>query len=171
MTRGLEAKLLLGSQRAVSAAVGATEAPGLGPNSSAFAHPEVAAGAGGEAVKGSVEALANTALDAEAPEGDLPVSARLRVAISHQTAVRVDVRMLRLQHVKMLGRANSKADVAFKVPRLVIVTFFARTMLGKILGSSHDKLSFVVRVSHALRVDGLVEITVHGGEVNERLVV
>ena len=118
-----------------------------------------------------MEAFANTALNAETPEGDLLVSAKLRVAISDKTAMGVDVGMLGLQHVKVLGRADSKADVAFKVSRLVVVTFFAGTMLRKILGSSHDKLGFVVRVSHALRVDCLVEISVHGGEVNERLVV
>ncbi len=171
MERLLEAKLLLGSQRAVSAAVGAAQAPRLGPNPSALADPKVTASASSEAVKWGVKPLANTALNAETSEGDLPVSAKLRVAISHQPAMMVDVGMLRLQHVEVLGRADAEADVALKVSRLIVVTLFAGAMLGKVLGSSHDKLSLVSRVGHALRVNRLMEISVCARQVNKRLVV
>lgn len=169
--RSSKAKLLLRSQRAVCAAVGASQAARLGPDPSALAHPKIAAGASSETVKGSMEALANTTLDAEAPESDLSVSARLRVAISHQAAVVVDIGMLRLQHVKVLRRADSEAYVALKVSWLIVVTLFAGSVLRKVLGSSHDKLRLVICVGHASGVNGLIEISVHGGQMNKGLVV
>lgn len=167
----LEAKLLLGAKWAVAAAVGASQAARLGPDAAAFADPEVAAGAGGEAVKRRVEALTNTALDAEPAKSNLSVVARLRVAVSDQTSLGVDVGVLRLHHVKVLRGADAEADVALKVSGLVVVSLFTGAVLGKVLGGAHDKLSLVGRVRHVLGVNRLVKVSVHGGEVDEGLVV
>lgn len=73
----------------------------------------------------------------------------------------VDIGILRLQHVKVVRRADAEADVALKVARLIVVTLFAGSVLRKVLGRSHDKLSLVTGICHMLRVDGLVKVAVH----------
>lgn len=79
--------------------------------------------------------------------------------------------MLGLQHIKVFGSADSEADVALKVSRLIVVAFFTRSVLWKVLGGSHDELSLVGRISHVLRLDCLIKISVRAGQVNQRLVV
>lgn len=109
-----------------------------------------------------MEALTNTALDAEPPKRDLPVYAGNRVSVIDQAAVSIDICVLRLQHIKVIWRADSETYIALKVAGLIVVSLFARAVLRKVLGSSHDKLSLVTSLCHLLRANRLVEIAVHG---------
>lgn len=83
----------------------------------------------------------------------------------------VDVDGQGLQHVKVLGRSHAEADVALKVARLVVVPLFAGAVLRKVFGGPHDELGLVCGIRHRPGIDGLMEVSVHGGQVDECLVV
>lgn len=167
----LHAKLLLGAKRAVAAAIWASQAARLGPYAAAAADPKVAACSCSEAVKGGMEPFLDAAFDAEAAKGNLAIDTRDRIALGHNVAISVNPSMLWLQHVKVVCRAHLEADVALKISGLVVMALLAGTVLGEVLSCAHHKLSLVSCISHALRINSAVEVTVHGGEVDERLVV
>ena len=54
---------------------------------------------------------------------------------------------------------------------MVVLSLLAWTVLGKVLGSPHDELHLVQRVSHGARFDGLMEESIGGGEMEESLIV
>lgn len=118
-----------------------------------------------------MEAFFHPTLNAEAAEGNFVVATRNWIAFRHNMAVGVNPSMLRLEHVEVVCRADLEADIALKVSRLVVVALFARAMLGEVFGCAHHKLGLVRLIGHALRINGTVEMTVHRGKVNERLVV
>lgn len=118
-----------------------------------------------------METVGDAAVDAEAPQHDQPIRAQVGLSVPHKTAAGIDIGRLGLQRVEMVGRPHAKADVALKVARTVVVALFAGPVLGEVLCSSHDELDLVEPVGHGLRVNGAVEMSVHGGEVDEGLVV
>lgn len=83
----------------------------------------------------------------------------------------IDVDGLGLQHVKMLRRSHTEANVALKVSRLVVMPLLARAMLGEVFCRSHDKLCFVCWVGHPLRVYNPMKVSIHSGEMDEGFVI
>ncbi|KAJ2975175.1 hypothetical protein NQ176_g5661 [Zarea fungicola] len=66
----------------------------------------------------------------------------------------------------MLGRAHTEADIALEVSWFIVVALFTRTVLRKVFGGTHDKLSLVIGIRHPLGVNPLVEVSV--GQFVER---
>lgn len=116
-----------------------------------------------------MKSLSDTAFNAESAQCDLPVG-WAGVAISDEVSTSIDKRILRLQHVEVIRRANAKTDVTLKVSRLVFVTFLTGAVLREVADSSHDKRGFIVSCRDLAWLDRRMEISVHGGEVNELLV-
>lgn len=83
----------------------------------------------------------------------------------------IDIDGLGLQHVKMLWRSHTEANVALKVSGLVVMPLLARAMLGEVFRRSHDKLCFVCWTGHPLRVYNPMKISIHGGQMDEGFVV
>lgn len=116
-------------------------------------------------------ALADAAVYAESTKHHLPVDTRIGVPSADYAACCIDEGGLRLQHVKVVWRAHSKADVALKVSRPIVVALLARAMLRKVLGGSHHELGHIDRIGHLSRLYGAVKVAIQGGKMNEGLVV
>lgn len=67
-----------------------------------------------------------------------------------------------LYHGKVLRGVHSKADVALKVPWLLIAAFNTGTVLREFSGSTHDKFHFFIGTRYALWINYLVEVGVRG---------
>lgn len=152
-------------------AVGTTQAARLGPDFPAPADPEVPSRPCCKTVKGGVYSGLHTAGDAEPSKHDESIRPRVWLSITDCVSMGIDVDGLGLQHVKVLRRPHAKADVTLEVARLVVMPLFARTVLCKVFRCSHDELSLVCWISHPLGVYGLMKVSVHGGQVDEGLVV
>ena len=85
----------------------------------------------------------NTTINTESPQHNLEVGSRISVPFRDDEAEGINIRRLRLQHVEIVGRLHSKADVAFEVARSEIVAAIARPVLWEVPSRSHDELGFV----------------------------
>lgn len=110
-----------------------------------------------------MDARVHTARDTEPSKHNEPIRPRVRLSVTDDLAVDIDVDGLGLQHVKMLGRSHTEANVALKVARLVVMSLLARAMLGEVFRRSHDELCFVCWVGHPLRVYDPIKVSIHGG--------
>lgn len=104
----------------------------------------------------------DAALDTEASQHDLPVRV-VRLSVSHDTSVQVDVSGLWLEHVEVIRTSHAEANIALEVARFVVVSLFTRAVLRKVFGGPHDELSLVNGVSHPLRVYDVTQVPVHRG--------
>lgn len=99
-----------------------------------------------------MDARVHAARDAESSKHDEPIRPRVRLSVTDDLAVGIDIDGLGLQHVKMLWRPHTEANVALKVPRLVVMSLLGWAVLGKVFRRPHDELCFVCRVGHPLRI-------------------
>ena len=106
-----------------------------------------------------MQALADAALDTEAPERDLPVDASNWVSVSKEATVAIEIGILRLQHIKVVGRPNTEANVALKVARFIVAILLAGFVLRKLVDSPHDKLNLVTCIGH-MRLYDLVKVSI-----------
>lgn len=110
-----------------------------------------------------MNASVHTARDAEPSKVNESIRPRIRLSVTDDLAVDIDVDGLGLQHVKMFWRSHAEANVALKVSRLVVMPLFARAMLGKVFRRSHDKLCLVCWVGHPLGIYSPMKVSIHGG--------
>jgi hypothetical protein len=108
-----------------------------------------------------MDTFIHAAFDTEASQHDLSVRPKISFSIPNNAAAYINKSDLRLKHVKLVRRPNSKANIAFKISWPKVVTFLTRSMLWEVLGSPHNKLSLVSGAGHSRRIDALLEIPIH----------
>jgi hypothetical protein len=106
-----------------------------------------------------MKAFFNTTIYAEPPKHNFAIGVAW-FSGSDNLSLQINVDRERLVHVEMIRRTNTKANVAFEVPRPELVTFLVRSVLREVFHCLHDEVGLVNGIRHSLWVDGPMEMTI-----------